>query len=44
MSVGEFKKDINKLFVWWWADPVAGLLMVLLILKEGWEAIEESRD
>jgi len=24
---------------WWWADPVAGLLMVPLIAREGWEAV-----
>jgi divalent metal cation (Fe/Co/Zn/Cd) transporter len=33
---------LNALFGWWWADPVAGLLMVVLIVKEGWEAWEES--
>ncbi len=30
-------------FGWWWADPVAALLMVPLIVREGWEAIEESK-
>lgn len=35
---------LNALFGWWWADPVAGLIMVGFILKEGWEAIEESRE
>jgi divalent metal cation (Fe/Co/Zn/Cd) transporter len=25
---------------WWWSDPVAGLLMVPLIAKEGWEALK----
>lgn len=29
---------------WWWADPVAALAMVPLILHEGWEAIHESGD
>ena len=28
---------------WWWADPVAALLMVPLIVREGWKAIEESK-
>jgi len=28
---------------WWWADPVAALLMVPLIVREGWEAVEESK-
>lgn len=28
---------------WWWADPVAALAMLPLILHEGREAIEEAR-
>jgi len=24
---------------WWWADPAAALLMVPVIVKEGWEAV-----
>ena len=35
---------LNALFGWWWADPVAGLAMLPLIVHEGWEAIEESRE
>ncbi len=27
----------------WWADPVAGLLMIPFILREGWKAIENSK-
>jgi len=34
---------VNALFGWWWADPVAALAMVYFLIKEGWEAIEESR-
>ena len=30
----------NALFGWWWADPVAALAMVPLILKEGLEALK----
>lgn len=26
---------LNVLFGWWWADPVAALVMVLIIVKEG---------
>ncbi len=26
---------LNALFGWWWADPVAGLVMVPIIAKEG---------
>lgn len=35
---------LNALWGWWWADPVAALAMLPLILKEGWEAITESRE
>ena len=27
--------SLNALMGWWWADPVAGLLMVPLIVREG---------
>jgi divalent metal cation (Fe/Co/Zn/Cd) transporter len=27
----------NALLGWWWADPVAGLVLVFLIAREGWE-------
>ena len=30
---------LNALFGWWWADPVAGLVMVYFLVKEGREAI-----
>lgn len=29
----------NALFGWWWADPVAALVMVPIIAKEGWAAV-----
>jgi cation diffusion facilitator family transporter len=29
---------------WWWADPVAALLIVPYALKEGWEAFKNGRD
>ena len=35
---------LNALFGWWWADPAAALAMVGYIVKEGWEAIRESRE
>jgi divalent metal cation (Fe/Co/Zn/Cd) transporter len=31
---------LNALLGWWWADPVAALVMVPLILKEGVEALQ----
>ncbi len=30
---------LNALFGWWWADPVAALAMLPIILKEGFEAL-----
>jgi divalent metal cation (Fe/Co/Zn/Cd) transporter len=30
---------LNALGGWWWADPVAGLIMVPMIGKEGIEAL-----
>ena len=30
---------LNAVLGWWWADPVAALLMVPLIAHEGWEAL-----
>lgn len=36
---------LNALFDWWWADPVAALIMVPIIAKEGIEALRgESCD
>jgi divalent metal cation (Fe/Co/Zn/Cd) transporter len=30
---------LNALFGWWWADPVAALIMLPIIIKEGVEAL-----
>ncbi|MEO6323212.1 MAG: cation transporter [Thermoanaerobaculia bacterium] len=30
---------LNALFGWWWADSAAALVMVPLIVREGWEGI-----
>ena len=35
---------LNALFGWWWADPVAALAMLPLVLHEAREAIEEARE
>lgn len=32
---------LNALFGWWWADPVAALIMVPIIAREGFEGIRE---
>jgi len=33
---------LNTFFGWWWADPVAGLVIVFYGFKEGWRAWVES--
>lgn len=33
---------LNAWVGWWWADPLAGLAMVVFLLREGWEAISEG--
>jgi divalent metal cation (Fe/Co/Zn/Cd) transporter len=30
---------LNALLGWWWADPLAGMIIVVYGLKEGWEAL-----
>jgi divalent metal cation (Fe/Co/Zn/Cd) transporter len=30
---------MNAVFGWWWADPVAALVMFPIIMKEGLEAL-----
>jgi divalent metal cation (Fe/Co/Zn/Cd) transporter len=30
---------LNAAFGWWWADPVAGLVMVPIIVREGIEGL-----
>lgn len=30
---------LNAAFGWWWADPLAALIMVPIIVKEGWEGV-----
>lgn len=32
----------NALFGWWWADPLAGLMLVFLIAREGWEIFKNK--
>ena len=34
---------LNAWLGWWWADPVAALAMLPLVLREGWEAVGEGR-
>jgi divalent metal cation (Fe/Co/Zn/Cd) transporter len=30
---------LNALWGWWWADPLAALVMMPIIAKEGWQAL-----
>ena len=34
---------LNAAFGWWWADPVAALVVAVFAVREGIEALEESR-
>ena len=34
---------LNAFLGWWWADPVAGLVMVPIIAKEGVEGVRSDR-
>jgi len=34
---------LNAFAGWWWADPIAALLMVPIIAREGWEALRGER-
>ncbi len=31
---------LNALLGWWWADPIAGLIMVYIIAREGYETLQ----
>jgi divalent metal cation (Fe/Co/Zn/Cd) transporter len=33
---------LNAVFGWWWADPLAGLVIVYYGIKEGWHALHEG--
>jgi cation diffusion facilitator family transporter len=35
---------LNAAFGWWWADPVGALLMLPVILWQGWETLREARE
>jgi divalent metal cation (Fe/Co/Zn/Cd) transporter len=35
---------LNAAFGWSWADPLAALAMLPLVIREGWEAFEEARE
>lgn len=33
----------NAALGWWWADPVAALVMIPIIVKEGWQAVRGQK-
>jgi cation diffusion facilitator family transporter len=35
---------LNAAFGWWWADPVGALVMLPVILWQGWETLGEARE
>jgi divalent metal cation (Fe/Co/Zn/Cd) transporter len=34
---------LNRIYGWWWADPLAGLALVYFLVREGREALHEAR-
>lgn len=34
---------LNALLAWWWADPIAGLIMVPVIAHEGYETLQGEK-
>jgi len=34
-----FGLGLNALLGWWWADPVAAIILIPFMLKEGWEGV-----
>jgi divalent metal cation (Fe/Co/Zn/Cd) transporter len=34
---------LNRIFGWWWADPLAALALVYFLVREGREALHEGR-
>ena len=35
---------LNIAVGWWWADPLAALAMLPVILWQGWETLAEARE
>ena len=35
---------LNAALGWWWADPAGALLMLPVILWQGWETLQEARE
>jgi divalent metal cation (Fe/Co/Zn/Cd) transporter len=41
-AIGLAGVALNALLGWWWADPVAALIMVPIIAAEGWEGVRDA--
>jgi len=39
-----FGLGLNALAGWWWADPIAALALIPLLVKEGWEALSTRQE
>jgi divalent metal cation (Fe/Co/Zn/Cd) transporter len=35
---------LNALLGWWWADPIAALVLIPFLVKEGWEAWQSENE
>jgi divalent metal cation (Fe/Co/Zn/Cd) transporter len=35
---------LNAVWGWWWADPLAGLLIAVIAVREGLESLSEARE
>jgi divalent metal cation (Fe/Co/Zn/Cd) transporter len=40
--VGLGDLGLNAALGWWWADSLAGLAMLPVMLWQGWEALEDA--
>lgn len=36
--------SLNATLSWWWADPIAAIAMLPVIIREGWEAFSEAKE
>jgi len=34
---------LNRIFGWWWADPLAALVLIYFLVQDGREALHEAR-
>jgi len=34
---------VNTILGWWWADPLAAILITCVLLREGWRTLQQTR-